>query len=148
MFIQDRPAFGIVSAIWLRTLSASLIIELNLFEDIRLFIRSMDDLLHLRIPMLFIKQFRDVVQPKQAAYQAIVETTAFSSQVHEGRILASNYDVIIEECDSHPICSELGMATTGALRAKVSFYVKFDFEHRLRDNRERMNRKERIHKDT
>ena len=102
--------------------------QLNLFEDIRLLIRSMDDLLHLRIPMLFIKQIRDVVQPKQAAYQAIVETTPFSSQIHEGRILASNYDVIIEECDSHPICSELGMATTGALRPKVSFYVKFDFE--------------------
>jgi hypothetical protein len=102
--------------------------ELNLFEDIRLFIRSMEDLLHLRIPMLFLKQFRDVVQPRRAAYQAIVETTPFSSQVHEGRLLDSNYDVIIEPCESHPICSDFGMATTGALRAKISFYVKFDFE--------------------
>jgi Acetoacetate decarboxylase (ADC) len=102
--------------------------ELNLFEDIRLFLRSMEDLLHLRIPMLFLKQIRDVVQPVQAACQAVVETTFSSSQVHEGRILGSHYDVIIEQCDSHPICSDFGMATTGALRAKISFYVKFDFE--------------------
>jgi hypothetical protein len=102
--------------------------ELNLFEDIRLFFRSMEDLLHLRIPMLFLKQIRDVVEPLQAAYQEVVETMPFSSQVHEGRVLGSNYDVIIEQCDSHPICSDFGMATTGALRSKISFYVKFDFE--------------------
>ena len=66
--------------------------------------------------------------PRQAAYQAIVETTPFSSRVHQGRFLDSNYDVIIEECDSHPICADFGMPTTGALRAKISFYVKFDFE--------------------
>ena len=102
--------------------------QLNLFEDIRLFIHSMEDLLRLRIPMLFLKQIRDVVHPRQAAYQAIVETTPFSSRVHQGRFLDSNYDVIIEECDSHPICADFGMPTTGALRAKISFYVKFDFE--------------------
>ena len=102
--------------------------ELNLFEDIRLFIHSMEDLLRLRIPVLFLKQFRDVVQPRQAAYQAIVETTPFSSRVHQGRFLGSNYDVTIEQCDSHPICADLGMPTTGALRAKISFYVKFDFD--------------------
>jgi hypothetical protein len=102
--------------------------ELDLFDDIRLFLRTTDDLLKLKIPMLFLKQVRDVVQPQKAAYQAIVETTPFSSKVHEGRILGSNYDVIIEQCDSHPICSDFGMATTGALRAKISFYVKFDFE--------------------
>ncbi len=102
--------------------------ELDLFEDIRLFIRTMDDLLHLKIPMLFLKQVRDVVQPRKAAYQAIVETTLFSSKVYEGRILGSNYDVIIEQCDSHPICADFGMTTTGALRSKINFYVKFDFE--------------------
>ena len=102
--------------------------ELDLLEDIRLFIRSMDDLLNLRIPLLFLKQIRDVVETKEAAYQVIVETTAFSSRVHEGRIFGSNYDVIIEQCDSHPICTDFGMATTGALRSKINFYVKFDFE--------------------
>ena len=102
--------------------------ELNLFEDIRLFLNSMEDLLRLRIPMLFLKQIRDVVHPLQAAYQAIVETTPFSSRVHQGRFLGTNYDVTIEQCDSHPICEDFGMPTTGALRAKISFYVKFDFE--------------------
>ena len=102
--------------------------ELDLFEDIRLLIRSMDDLLDLRIPLLFLKEIRDVVQPGKAAYQVIVETTAFSPRLHEGRILGSNYDVIIEQCDSHPICADLGMATTAALRSKINFYVRFDFE--------------------
>jgi hypothetical protein len=102
--------------------------ELDLFEDIRLLIRSMNDLLHLRIPMLFLKQFRDVVQPLKASYQAIVETTAFSSRVHEGRILGSNYDVLVERCDSHPICADFGMPAAGPLRSKISFYVNFDFQ--------------------
>lgn len=102
--------------------------ELDLFQDIRLLIRSMDDLLHLRIPMLFLKQIRDVVQPLKAACQAIVETTAFSSRLHEARILGSNYDIIIEQCDSHPICADFGMPATGALRSKLNFYVNFDFQ--------------------
>ena len=99
--------------------------ELDLFQDIRLLIRSMDDLLHLRIPMLFLKQIRDVAKPLTAAYQAVVETTAFSSRVHEGRILGSNYDVMIEECDSHPICADFGMATTGPLRSKNQLLCQF-----------------------
>ena len=59
--------------------------------------------------MLFLKQIRDVVQPLKASYQAIVETTALSSRVHEGRIFGSNYDMIVEQCDSHPICADFGM---------------------------------------
>jgi hypothetical protein len=100
----------------------------QLLGDVKLFIRSMDDLLHLKIPMVFLKQARDVVQPVRAAYQEIVETTPFSPHMYEGRILAAHYDVIIEPCDSHPICTELGLATAGPLRSKISFYVNFDFE--------------------
>ena len=121
MSIPARSALGMNSGTWSGRSSAFLDNELDLFEDIRLFIRSMDDLLHLRIPMLFLKQFRDVVQPQKAAYQAIVETTPFSSRVHEGRILGSNYDVIVERCDSHPICAELRDAAAGALRPKSAF---------------------------
>jgi hypothetical protein len=102
--------------------------ELDLFDDIRLFLRTTDDLLNLKIPMLFLKQIRDVVEPQKAAYQAIVETTPSSSKVHEGRILGSNYDVAIAQCDSHPICADFGMKPTGTLRSKINFYVKFDFE--------------------
>jgi hypothetical protein len=102
--------------------------SLQLLADVKLFIRSMDDLLQLKIPMVFLKQARDVVQPVHAVYQEIVETTPFSPHMYEGCILASHYDIIIEQCDSHPICAELGLATTGPLRSKISFYVNFDFE--------------------
>jgi hypothetical protein len=100
----------------------------QLLSDIKLFIQSMDDLLQLRIPMVFLKQARDVVQPSRAVYQEIVETTPFSPHVYEGRILASHYDIIVEQCDSQPICVELGLATNRPLRSKISFYVNFDFE--------------------
>jgi Acetoacetate decarboxylase (ADC) len=102
--------------------------ELNLFADIRLVIHSMDDLLHLRIPLLFLKQIRDVVDPAKAAYQAIVETTSVASQVHQTSLLASNYDIAIEACDSHPLRRDFGMPAAGTLRSKISFYVNFDFE--------------------
>ena len=56
------------------------------------------------------------------------ELCDFSSRLHEARILGSNYDVIIEQCDSHPICADFGMPATGALRSKLNFYVNFDFQ--------------------
>jgi hypothetical protein len=99
----------------------------GLLTDVKLFFHSLDDLVHLKIPMVFLKQARDIVEPSRAAYQSIVETTPFSPHMYEGRILASHYDVIVQQCDSHPICAELGLST-GPQRSKMSFYVNFDFE--------------------
>ena len=75
--------------------------ELNLFEDIRLFIHSMEDLLRLRIPMLFLKQFHDAVQPRQAAYQrsskrrlSRLECTKDASSAQTMMLLSNSVTVI------------------------------------------------------
>jgi len=102
--------------------------DFHLLTDALLLIRLMAELLQLKMPMVFLKQFRDVVNPVRAAYQSIVETTPFASHIYELRFLSSHYDVMIEKCDSHPICAELGLALAGPLRSKLSFYLNFDFE--------------------
>ena len=63
MSIPARLAAGRILADFVRAIVEFLDNELNLFEDIRLFINSMEDLFRLRIPMLFLKQIRDVVHP-------------------------------------------------------------------------------------
>jgi hypothetical protein len=102
--------------------------DFHLLTDASLLIPLMADLLQLKMPMVFLKQFRDVVDPVRAAYQSIVETTPFSSHIYELRFLSSHYDVMIEECDSHPISAELGLTLAGPLRPKLSFYLNFDFQ--------------------
>ncbi len=101
---------------------------LNLLGNAKLMMDSLEDLLHLRIPMVFLKEFRDVTDPAHAQFQAVVETEAKSNAFHGGKVFAEAYDVNIEICDSHPIRSDLGFAASGALCSNLSFWVSYDFE--------------------
>lgn len=101
---------------------------LSLLGNAKLMLDSLDDLLHLRIPMVFLKQFRDVITPTNAAFQSIVETMPFAKKFYSAKIYSNIFDVNIFPCDSHPIINELGLSTQGQLQSKVSFYINFDFE--------------------
>jgi hypothetical protein len=101
---------------------------LSLFQNLKLVFDSLEDLVHLRIPMVFLKEFRDVTNPAQACFQAIVEANAQMKKFHSARILPAAYDINIELCDSHPIRADLGLAASGPLRSKISFWVNYDFE--------------------
>ncbi len=101
---------------------------LSMLENAKLMMDSMDDLLHLRIPMIFLKEFRDVTHPTLACFQSIVETQAKMKKFHKGKILADAYEIDIEICDSHPIRTDLGLASSGTLKSKYSFWVNYDFE--------------------
>jgi len=101
---------------------------LSMLGNAKLIMDSMDDLLHLRIPMIFLKEFRDVAQPELACFQAIVETEARMKKFHKGKILTDAYEIDIEICDSHPIREDLGLPATGSLKSKYSFWVNYDFE--------------------
>ncbi len=101
---------------------------LSLLGNAKLMLDSLDDLLHLRIPMVFLKEFRDVVSPANTAFQSIVETMPFARNVYGVRIYDNIFDINIMPCDSHPIGSELGLSTANPLRSSVSFWINFDFE--------------------
>ena len=101
---------------------------LSMLGNAKLILDSLDDLKHLRIPMIFLKEFRDVSDPKFASFQAIVETEAKMKKYHKGKIFEDAYDIDIELCDSHPIRQDLGLKPSGTLRSNYSFWVSYDFE--------------------
>jgi hypothetical protein len=101
---------------------------LSMLGNAKLLMDSTDDLLHLRIPMIFLKEFRDVSNPKLASFQAIVETEAKMKKFHKGKILTDAYQIDIDICDSHPIREDLGLPLSGSLKSKYSFWVNYDFE--------------------
>lgn len=99
----------------------------SIVGDIRLILHAVEDLINMKIPMVFLKEFRDCTDTSLAAYQSIVETKATMRNFHIGKIYSNNFEVVINDCDSHPIRTELGLAQ-GNLKVDVAFGLHFDFE--------------------
>ncbi len=89
------------------------------------------DLARLEVPMVFLKQFRDVVDPTAACYQAILESPARVEGLPIGWPLLEPASITLWDYASHPIAGELGLGTPldGVLRctAPVGVEVHFDF---------------------
>jgi hypothetical protein len=95
----------------------------KLFEEVKVDKRCLP---HLEIPMVFLKQFRDVRDGDKACYQAIVEATARLEKLHQGfPYLRQKFEVRIENFDSHPIVTELGLKLKQT--AQLAFWLNFDF---------------------
>lgn len=80
--------------------------------------------------LVFLKQFRDASCPSKACYQAIVEAqlavkpgTASYQGLDPGL-----FEITIEEWDSHPIASDLGVAARTPLKPAGAFRAKLDFD--------------------
>lgn len=90
------------------------------------------DLLRREVPMVFLKQFRDVVDPTAACYQAVLESPARVESVQKAWPLLDPVEVTVWEHASHPIATELGLGTPVdgklGLRAPVGLEVHFNFE--------------------
>jgi hypothetical protein len=83
------------------------------------------DLARGEVPMVFLRQFRDVARPDLAAYQAIVEAPCRLTRWHGGG-LTRPARLTILPVDSHPIVTQLGLA--GAqLTARRGLWTKIDF---------------------
>jgi hypothetical protein len=67
------------------------------------------DLLEERVPQLFLKQFRDIAEGRNACYQAVTEAFGeidrFDALPH-----LIEFDMILEPLDSSPIASDFGLA--------------------------------------
>jgi uncharacterized protein with NAD-binding domain and iron-sulfur cluster len=77
------------------------------------------------VPMVFLKQFRDVRSPDQACYQAVIEAPSHLDHWYDGWF-ASPHDITIAPCDSHPIAAECGLGA-GPWRSNVGFWCRMDF---------------------
>jgi hypothetical protein len=83
------------------------------------------DAIHGLVPMIFLKQLRDVEDPTKACYQAVIEAPSKLQAWHGGG-LVHPHDVTILPCDSHPIARDLGLAGA-TVRAELGFWTQMDF---------------------
>ena len=101
--------------------------EHSFIRDLRLLYDSADDLLHGRLPMVFLKQFPNVTNPGYACYQSIVEVPSQMTHFNQGCFLDGEYEVTINNYASHPVADDLGLPSN-KLAPVASFWVDFEFE--------------------
>lgn len=82
---------------------------------------------HRRYPMVFLKQFRDVADPTQACYQAVIEADVSIGAFRGAGLLAGEYRLEICDLESHPVVEELGLESY-APRVLNAFHSDFDFQ--------------------
>jgi hypothetical protein len=104
---------------------------------VRLLLRDADisavgemlDAHNLQVPLVFLKQFRDVADARRACYQALVEAPAQVQQFHGGGTIEGAYELTFSPLASHPLAQSLGLAVDGdgALQALAHFWLHLDF---------------------
>ncbi|HBK56119.1 MAG TPA: hypothetical protein DDZ76_07535 [Xanthomonadales bacterium] len=85
-----------------------------------------DFIAHHDVPIVFLKQFRDVHDGARACYQAIIEANAQMTKFRSGGWLPGEYQVNITPLESHPIARDLGLAGD-QLKPLAAIYVDYDF---------------------
>ena len=83
-----------------------------------------------QLPMLFLKQFRDIVFGDRACYQAIVEG-AFRIVGERAQLSQDHYVLELQDVDSVPICRELGIRAGGV---PVDFAFRVEAEQLAMDD--------------
>jgi hypothetical protein len=78
-----------------------------------------------RMPMVFLKQFRDAMQPDRACYQAVVEADATVQELRGAGVLPGRYRLRIRDTASHKIAETLGIDSEQTLGR--GFYVQMTF---------------------
>jgi len=93
--------------------------------DWNFFVSNFEDLLGLHLPMVFLKQFRDVTNPSAACYQAIIEANATVNAFSGAGFLPGGWDLQMYSYASVDMPAQLGLAPKQ--RVDLGFYVYFSF---------------------
>jgi hypothetical protein len=82
---------------------------------------------------VFLKQFRDVLCPTKACYQAIVEAPLAVHLSHANYVaLPQNlFEITVEDWDSHPIASDIGVPAGQPIVPERAFHARLDFDIQL-----------------
>ncbi|MCF2151402.1 acetoacetate decarboxylase family protein [Desmonostoc muscorum LEGE 12446] len=78
------------------------------------------------VPIVFLKQFRDIQDPRRACYQAIAEASAKIMNFQSGGQIEGNYELVLHHLDSHPIAQELGLKN-GRQTIEAAYWMQYDF---------------------
>jgi len=85
-------------------------------------------LINASIPIVFLKQFRDVSDTQQACYQAIVEAPIKIKRFDQGGFLSGRYTMSLNHLESHPLAQTLGLRLINReLRSTAGIWMKVDF---------------------
>ena len=91
-----------------------------------LLVQAFEFVTHREVPMVFLRQFRDVADGRRACYQAVVEAPARVLQFRDAGRLPGEYRLTVNELESHPVARDLGLSGP-AQQALGGWYVDFDF---------------------
>lgn len=87
---------------------------------------ELKDLVNETIPMIFLKQFRDIEDPSKACYQAITEGDGVNHKFHKGWLLGGTHEIEIQDFASFPLKEDLGLPAK--FTVKHSFWVNCDLK--------------------
>jgi hypothetical protein len=93
--------------------------------DLHFLTSTAGDLMHGRMPMVLLKQIRDVADGAHACYQAIIEFDLTMQNVRSPRISFDSHALDIADYASHPIVSEFGFAAS-TVPAVLSASMTYD----------------------
>ncbi|MEK0445384.1 MAG: hypothetical protein RLZZ399_705 [Verrucomicrobiota bacterium] len=85
-----------------------------------------------RQPMVFLKQFRDAVDPTRACYQAVLEADIHFTKLTSAGLLSGPHELCITNAASLPIVSQFGLRGTPrdglvAVPVRMAYWAKCDF---------------------
>jgi hypothetical protein len=80
-------------------------------------------LFKMSIPQVFLKQFRDIVNPENACYQAVVEADARVDRF-TGWLLPGKYSVRFNQLDGVPLADDLSL--TGTQEPLFQYWMNLD----------------------
>jgi len=83
--------------------------------------------------LVFLKQFRDVSCPTKACYQAVVEAPLAVEPLNAKYepLDPSQFEITVQDWDSHPIATDVGVVPRKALQPEVAFHATFNFDIQL-----------------
>lgn len=83
------------------------------------------DVFSFRLPIVFLKQLRDVASPTEACYQAIIEATATVTEYRSAGLLPPGWDIEIPRYDSVHVGETLGLGSRQSI--DLGFWVDYSF---------------------
>ena len=78
------------------------------------------------VPMVLLKQFRDISDPQTACYQSICECYGKIDHFRQGGLLRGEYEFCLNHLDSHPLAEDLGLQV-GTQEVKSGYWFDYDF---------------------
>jgi hypothetical protein len=83
-------------------------------------------ILEMKLPMVLLKQFRDIADPQSACYAGVVRVTNEISHFRGGGLLPDDYSIDIADLAGEPMRREFDLAAN-PIKPSAAFWLEFDF---------------------